>query len=260
MEESKLTQLLKELVDGKKSIGNVVETLKKLPFEDLGHTRVDHHRSLRNGIAEVIYAESKTAEQIPEIFEKLLAYQGKVLVTRISEEKAAPLLKKYPQAEYFPHARLLWYLKDKRQMPSPDAPLAVVATAGTSDQPVADEAALTLEFLGQRVERTYDVGVAGIHRLFRHRELLERADVIISVAGMEGALTSVIAGLVEAPVIGVPTSVGYGAHFEGLAPLLTMLNSCATGVSVVNIDNGFGAAVMAHAIMQRIKKYQNQGK
>ncbi|GAB4327831.1 MAG: nickel pincer cofactor biosynthesis protein LarB [Calditrichia bacterium] len=258
MEAAKLNHLLEQLVNGKISVEAVVEKLKHLPYEDLGHTRVDHHRALRSGIAEVIYCESKTTGQILEIFGKLLDYQGKVLATRISAEKAGPILKKYPRAEYFSDARLLWYFREEKVQPKENAPLVVVATAGTSDQPVAEEAARTLEFLGQRVERTYDVGVAGIHRLFRQRDLLSRADVVISVAGMEGALTSVIAGLVEAPVIGVPTSVGYGAHFNGLAPLLTMLNSCASGVAVVNIDNGFGAAVLAHSIIQRIKKYQTK--
>jgi NCAIR mutase (PurE)-related protein len=216
----------------------------------LGFARLDLHRALRNGLPEVVFCQGKTIEQIIAILKKLWDHHDRVLGTRLKPEQAEMLLKEIPQAHYDPASRLVTLIRGEIDVARPDGPYALVVTGGTADQPVAEEAAQTLESLGARVLRAYDVGVAGIHRLFDRLDLVNNAAVILSVAGMEGALTSVVGGLASCPVIGVPTSVGYGASFDGLAALLAMLNSCATGVSVVNIDNGFGAGVVAFRILQ----------
>lgn len=217
------------------------ERLATLPFEDLGHTRVDHHRSLRSGLPEVIYAAGKTLEQTSAIFASLLADGVDVLVTRVDAVTADALVVAYPGAEHNAVARTV----SLRQTPVLQSGHIAVVCAGTSDLPVAEEAAVTAETFGVRVTRLYDVGVAGLHRLLAVRDELAAADVVIVCAGMEGALPSVVGGLVGVPVIAVPTSVGYGASFGGVTALLGMLNSCSPNVTVVNIDNGFGAAYTA---------------
>lgn len=245
MEQKDLRSLLQQVADGDLSVEEAVTRFKTQPFEDLGFAKVDHHRALRQGIPEIIYGAGKTPEQIVAITQTMLNRgQKTVLITRLEAESACIIQKSLP----------ITYHKVGKigivgEMPTPDgAGQIVVATAGTSDLPVAEEAALTAEALGNDVLRLYDVGVAGIHRLLSHAEALSKARVVIAIAGMEGALASVIGGLVDCPVIAVPTSVGYGAAFEGLAALLAMLNSCAGGVSVVNIDNGFGAGFLASRI------------
>ncbi len=254
MDIEKLSQLFHEVQTGETSIEDALERLKTLPFEDMGYARLDLHRALRQGIPEVVYGENKTPEQLLGILTRLWSSHDRVLTTRVPPQTAEVLLQEFPHGRYDPMARLFSLERAARPPLGADQPYAVVVSGGTSDQPIAEEAAQTLEFLGQRVCRAYDVGVAGIHRLFAQLDLITKADVIISVAGMEGALTSVVAGLVACPVIGVPTSVGYGANFSGLAALLSMLNSCANGVAVVNIDNGFGAGIYAHQILARIRR------
>jgi NCAIR mutase (PurE)-related protein len=251
MDVSRLRDLLVELQEGQISIDEVLDQMRALPYENLGHARLDLHRSLRQGLPEVVFCEHKTPAQAVSILSRLWEHHDRVLATRVSEGLSEAILEQLPDAEYEPTSRLLSLTRGEMPKPATDAPFGLVLSAGTSDLPVAEEAAGTLEFLGSRTERAYDVGVAGLHRLLDQMEQLHRADVIITVAGMEGALTSVVAGLARCPVIGVPTSVGYGASFDGLAPLLTMLNSCAPGVAVVNIDNGFGAGVYAHLILRR---------
>jgi pyridinium-3,5-biscarboxylic acid mononucleotide synthase len=254
MDIDKLRQLLAEVQAGEVDVEQALDRLRALPYEDLGHTRLDLHRSLRQGLPEVIFCQNKTTEQVLAILDRLGQHHDRVLATRVPSDMAAAVLAEFPQARFQPTSRLLTLTRTELPPPAATAPYVFVVTGGTSDMPVAEEAAQTAEFLGSRVERAYDVGVAGVHRLLDERERLFNADVIISVAGMEGALTSVVGGLVSCPVIGVPTSVGYGANFGGLAALLAMLNSCATGVVVVNIDNGFGAGVFAHLILRRIEK------
>lgn len=245
MEQKQLRALLDEVAHGTLSVDEAVERWKLEPFTDLGYAKVDHHRAVRQGAAEVVYGAGKTPQQIIGIVDALRkAGQETVLITRLSPESAAQVAERHP-LDY----RELGKLGIVGPMPEPDGyGKIVVATGGTSDLPVAEEAAVTAEVLGNRVERLYDVGVAGIHRLLHNAPVLMEARVVISVAGMEGALTSVVGGLVSCPVIGVPTSVGYGASFGGVAALLSMLNSCASGVSVVNIDNGFGAGFLASRI------------
>lgn len=245
MEQDRLLDLLRRVKDGQVTPEEAVLQLKMQPFEDLGYAKVDHHRKLRHGIAEVIYGEGKTPEQIAGIIEAMRQNGEKnILVTRLSAEKAGELSKTL-EFKYNPVARIAIC----GYAPEVTAPgtIAVVA-AGTSDLPVAEEAAVTAEALGNRVERVYDVGVVGLHRLLSRLDTLMSARVVIAVAGMEGALATVVGGLVAAPVIAVPTSVGYGASFNGLAALLSMLNSCSGNVSVVNIDNGFGAGYLASLI------------
>ncbi|GIK41275.1 MAG: 1-(5-phosphoribosyl)-5-amino-4-imidazole-carboxyl ate carboxylase [Chloroflexota bacterium] len=254
MDIDKLKGLLAEVQSGQVGVEQALERLRGLPYDDIGHARLDLHRSLRQGLPEVVFCQNKTVEQVLAILNKLWQHHDRVLATRVSPEMAAAIQSTLPEARYQPASRLLALTRAELPPPAADAPYVMVVTGGTSDLPVAEEAAQTAEFLGSRVERAYDVGVAGMHRLLDQRERLFNADVVISVAGMEGALTSVVGGLVSCPVIGVPTSVGYGAHFGGLAPLLAMLNSCATGVAVVNIDNGFGAGVYAHLILRRIHR------
>jgi len=253
MDAEQLKKLLEQVKDGQIDINEAVEKLRHLPFEDLGFARIDHHRQLRRGFAETIYCPGKTAEQIIKIFESLAAKGNNVLATRAEPEvfEALAKTKKFPKARYEESARMI-VLEQKK--PTRSETVVPIVTAGTSDLPVAMEAKVTAEIMGQRTELICDVGVAGIHRLFGHLAKLQNANVIIVVAGMEGALASVVGGLVSCPVIAVPTSVGYGASFEGLSALLTMLNSCAAGVSVVNIDNGFSAGLTATLINKRIEQ------
>jgi NCAIR mutase (PurE)-related protein len=241
MHDLKLRQLLDSIASGDLSVDQAIETLRDLPYEDLGHTKVDHHRQLRNGFPEVIYGAGKTPEQIATIF-TALRRRGNVLVTRASKEAADAVKQNCPAAVYNPTARTITF--EGFPLPKRNGTVAIV-TAGTSDLPVAEEARVTSAIFGNPTELYSDVGVAGIHRLFDRLDDLRKAAVLIVVAGMEGALASVVAGMVDRPVIAVPTSVGYGASFQGLAALLGMLTSCASGISVVNIDNGFGAACAA---------------
>ncbi len=238
-------KLLEAVRNGETSVDDALLELKSAPFDDLGYAKVDLHRELRKGVPEVIYGAGKTAEEITGILGSMKAHgQERVMITRLSPEKAGRISESF-DISYFERARFALMGGNK----APDGiGRVVVATGGTSDVPVAEEAALTLEALGNEVVRLYDVGVAGLHRLLSHREEIMSASVIIAIAGMEGALASVIGGLSDCPVIAVPTSVGYGASFGGITALLSMLNSCASGVSVVNIDNGFGAGYLASMI------------
>jgi len=246
MNPERLREILAGVGAGSVSPDDAFDQLKSLPFEDLGFAKVDHHRSLRTGFPEVIFGEGKTADQIVQIARSLNDGAHNVLVTRLDADKAARLRAAFPAATYDAGARVATIIHAPPRRVGRGT-IAVVA-AGTSDLPVATEAAITAELLGNEVDRIHDVGVSGIHRLFAHRDQLRRATVLVVVAGMEGALPSVVAGLVDRPVIAVPTSIGYGASFGGLAALLAMLNSCAAGVTVVNIDNGFGAGVAASLI------------
>ncbi|MCH5213330.1 MAG: nickel pincer cofactor biosynthesis protein LarB [Oscillospiraceae bacterium] len=245
MEQNELKMILQSIANGETSVDEAMTKFKTAPFEDLGFAKIDYHRSIRQGIGEVIYGAGKTPEQIVQIADNLLKNgQKTVLITRMNKE-AAEQADKYLPFTYYE----MGHIGIVGEMPNPDTETnIVVATGGTSDMPVAEEAALTAEALGNNVIRLYDVGVSGIHRLLSHSEEIMNAKVIIAVAGMEGALASVIGGLADCPVIAVPTSVGYGAAFGGVAALLSMLNSCASGVSVVNIDNGFGAGYLASMI------------
>ena len=244
MDERTLRALLSRLKRGEATLEDAVQALKHAPFERLGDTAtIDHHRTLRVGLPEVVLAESKTAAQVAAIARSVAA-RGPLLVTRLSPEKAGPARRAVRGSTYDPVSRTL----RKGRMDAPTRGPVAVCCAGTSDIPVCEEAAATLDVMGVTVRRIYDVGVAGIHRLLARREELDGARAVIVAAGMEGALASVVGGLVGKPVIGVPTSVGYGASLGGLAPLLTMLNSCAPNVTVVNIDNGFGAAFVAGLI------------
>lgn len=248
MDRQRLLTILEQVRDGEISPDIACEKFKALQVEDLGFASVDHHRAIRLGFPEVIYGEGKTAEQITGIFNSLIRKQDTVLATRVSDEKSAMVMSAIQGLEHNRLARTLVY--SRKPIESLSNGLILVVAAGTSDLPVAEEAKVTAQAFGARVETIYDVGIAGIHRLFRHYEKLREASVIIVVAGMEGALPSVVGGLVDRPVIATPTSIGYGASFGGIAALLGMLNSCAPGVVVVNIDNGFGAAYAA-CIMTR---------
>jgi NCAIR mutase (PurE)-related protein len=254
MDINKLRSLLLAVQQNKININEALDSLRTLPYDDLDdYARLDVHRALRNGMPEVVLCESKTIQQATSILARLWEHHDRVLGTRVPQEMADHIRTKLPEASYDPVSRLLKLERSSLPQPDIDAPYAMVVCGGTSDLPVAEEASQVLKFLGHRVESAYDVGVAGLHRLLGELPRLMEANVVIAIAGMEGALTSVVAGLVSAPVIGVPTSVGYGANFEGVAPLLTMLNSCASGVAVMNIDNGYGAAVFAHLILQQIE-------
>ncbi len=238
-------KLLEKFRRGKTTLPATLRAFQAPPVIDLGFAQVDTHRSLRKGFAEVIYSAGKTGPQIVKIAAALLAREDRLLITRLTPEQARIVLKKFRSAIHHPVARCVTI--EKKPLAKRPGTIAVVC-AGTSDLPVAEEAVVTAEIMGNRVERFYDVGVAGVHRLFNKLEAIRSAHVVIVVAGMEGALPSVVAGLVSRPVIAVPTSVGYGANFNGLAPLLSMLTSCASGVVVVNIDNGFGAGYAASQI------------
>jgi pyridinium-3,5-biscarboxylic acid mononucleotide synthase len=238
-------QLLDQFRAGRVSREKVLRAFQAAPVADLGFAQVDTHRALRKNFPEVIFGAGKSPEQVVKIAGKLLEHGGQVLVTRIGLEHARALKKEFKNAAHHPLARCVTI--EKKPLPKRAGFIAVVS-AGTSDSPVAEEAAVTAEIMGNRVERVHDVGVAGLHRMLARLELLQRANVLVVVAGMEGALPSVVAGLVSKPVIAVPTSIGYGASFGGIAALLAMLNSCASGVTVVNIDNGFGAGYAASQI------------
>ena len=249
MKQKELTQLLQALVDGQITVANGVERLKQLPFEDLGIAQIDHHRELRQGVPEVILGAGKSLAQLMTIITAMEKQNRNILVTRLDEDKVDKLQHQFPTANYDVDARTLCLVKQKITITGTGKILIICA--GTSDLPVAREAAITAQMLGNEVVELVDVGVAGIHRLLAQQELLQQAAVLIVIAGMEGALPSVVGGLVAKPVIAVPTSVGYGTSFNGVTALLGMLNSCASGVTVVNIDNGFGAAFAANRINQK---------
>ena len=245
--------MLEQVKSNELDIDQAVEKLRHLPFEDLGFACIDHHRQIRRGFPEVIFCPGKTTEHIIKIFESLAAKGNNVLATRAKPDvfEALANTEKFPNVRYDKLARAI--ILEQKEPPASKTVLPIV-TAGTADLPVATEAKVTAEIMGQRTELICDVGVAGLHRLFKHLPKLQKANVVIVVAGMEGALASVVGGLVSCPVIAVPTSVGYGSSFEGLSALLTMLNSCAAGVTAVNIDNGFSAAVTATLINKKIEQ------
>lgn len=245
MTEQQLRTLFEQVREGAVEIDAALVRMRHMPFEDLGFAKIDHHRALRHGIPEVIFAKGKTPDQVLAIAGRLLDNASNVLITRADQHTAALLQERFPRAEWFSLSGVVRFWGDKQIRGK--GKIAVVC-AGTSDMPVAEEAQLTAEVMGNEVEAIHDVGVAGIHRLMHNRERLAEARVIVVCAGMEGALPSVVGGMVSCPVIAVPTSVGYGASFQGLAALLGMLNSCASNVSVVNIDNGFGAGYVASLI------------
>ncbi|SDZ05565.1 nickel pincer cofactor biosynthesis protein LarB [Tindallia californiensis] len=252
MKEKELTQLLEQYKYEELPVEQVVKELKKAPFANLDYARIDHHRGLRNGASEVIYCQGKTLEQVQGIVAHMLEKGGaNILGTLATAEMAEAVRQVTSEVAYYQDARL--FVANPKNGPKTSNKILVV-TGGTADIPVAEEAAITAETLGNQVERLYDVGVAGLHRLTSQLDILLEANVVIAVAGMEGALASVVGGLVDKPVIAVPTSVGYGASFGGVSALLTMLNSCASGVSVVNIDNGFGAAYLASMINHMSEK------
>lgn len=245
MDPKYLKEILEKVAAGEVLPDHALEKLKTLPYEDLGFANIDEHRNLRTGYPEAIFCQGKTPAQVAAIVEKMMRHNHNIMATRATAEVFDEVKKVAPNAIYHETARIIAVGPQEKVIS--DHYIAVV-TAGTSDIPVAEEAAITAEIIGNRVERVYDVGVAGIHRLFSRMEKIREASVVIVVAGMEGALASVVGGLVDKPVVAVPTSVGYGANFGGIAALLTMLNSCATGVGVVNIDNGFGAGYLASNI------------
>jgi hypothetical protein len=245
MNKEDIKKILNSVSDGSLNVDDALEQLKILPYKDLGHTKVDNHRELRRGYPEVIFCEGKTAEQVQNIMEYMATRKVNILGTRASKEKYEAVKKSLPAARYNDLARTITIGLEKKKI---TRSYIAVLTAGTSDIPVAEEAAVTAEIFGNRVERFFDVGVAGIHRLYDNLEKIRKARVIIVIAGMEGALPSIVGGLVDKPIIAVPTSIGYGASFKGLAALLGMLTSCTAGVAVVNIDNGFGAGYMASMI------------
>ena len=245
MDSTNLRGVLERLAAGALSVKEALEALRAMSFEDLGFAKVDHHRAVRCGFPEVIFCAGKTPEQVQAVASRLLAAGGPVLATRADPEVARALEELDPRTVYHEAARAVVIEPEPRRQ---RVGMVAVLSAGTADIPVAEEARVTADLTGAEVHPFYDVGVAGLHRLLRYQEQLQQANVLVVVAGMEGALASVVGGLVEAPVIAVPTSVGYGASFQGLAPLLTMLNSCAAGVAVVNIDNGFGAGYLAGLI------------
>ena len=247
VDPARLKSLLEGVRRGKVAIPDALEELRHLPYEDLGFAKVDHHRSLRQGIPEVVFAQGKTRSQILDISERLAAGGHNVVVTRLGADDASALAERMPGVRYSEQGRVAWLLQERKRKP---LGRVLVISAGTADLPVAEEAAVTADCSGCAVERLYDVGVSGLHRLFGESERIQRAEVVIVVAGMEGALPSVVAGWLPQPVIAVPTSIGYGASFGGLAALLGMLNSCAAGTVVVNIDNGFGAAIAAVRILR----------
>jgi hypothetical protein len=245
MNQEALRRLLERVKGGNLDVDAAMERMRHMPFEDLGFAKVDHHRALRHGMPEVIFAQGKTPQQVVSIAARLLKTSKNMLITRADAKTASAVKRKFPKAEYLPLSRAIRVWGDRTIRGK--GRIAVVC-AGTSDIPVAEEARVTAEVMGNEVEAIHDIGVAGIHRLMNSRERLMAARVVVVVAGMEGALPSVVGGLVSCPVIAVPTSVGYGASFHGLAALLAMLNSCASNVTVVNIDNGFGAGYVASLI------------
>ena len=253
MNPSELDRLLEQVASGEVSVEQAQERLAELPFSDLGFAKLDFHRELRSGQPEAVFAEGKSDSELVAIVERFVDTTGRVLVTRLAPERAVLLQQRHPEGRYNDRSRL--FSVGRRELPATDSSATAkgkvfVVTAGTSDLEAAEEAAESCEWLGHTVERIYDVGVAGVHRLLEQLPRLRTADVVIVVAGMDGALPTLVAGLVASPVVAVPTSVGYGAAFDGLAALLTMLNGCAPGLAVVNIDNGFGAAVLAARILR----------
>ncbi len=246
MDQNSLKELLGCLSKGETTVDECLERLKTLPFENLGFACIDHHRSLRRGVSEVIFGEGKEVSEITGIMKRMFDNGDDILVTRLSTDKAEMVRKEFPDSTYHDRARVLTLIKNDIEITGKGKILVI--SAGTSDIPVAEEAAVTARFMGNEVDTLFDLGVSGLHRLLAHNERLMNASVIVVAAGMEGALPSVVGGLVDKPVIAVPTSIGYGASFQGVAALLGMLNSCASGVTVVNIDNGFGAGYAASVI------------
>ncbi len=246
MNQQRLKQLLESVADGKLSVQKAQDDLVHLAMEDIDYAHIDHHRSLRKGFPEVIFGQGKSAEQIMGIMDRMQAQEQVILVTRLDEDKAHEVVARFPESRYDAEARMIVW--QKAPLPKTGQGTILVISAGTSDIPVAREAYLTAEAMGNAVRSVFDVGVAGIHRLLAHKDVLEEAHVLIVVAGMEGALPSVVAGMVRRPVIAVPTSVGYGVSLGGLTALFGMLNSCSSNVAVVNIDNGFGAGYFASSI------------
>jgi len=246
MDKDLLINLLKSVADGKTCVADAAEKLDHMAYEDITYAHIDHHRSLRKGFPEVIFGEGKTAEQIVGIMEKMQRQENIILVTRIDQEKADVVLSQFPEAVYHTDARMV-VMELNKIITRGRGPILIIS-AGTSDIPVAKEAYLTARAMGNTVDTIFDVGVSGIHRLLDHHEAIAQANVLIVVAGMEGALPSVVAGMVDRPVIAVPTSVGYGVNLGGMTALFAMLNSCSSNVAVVNIDNGFGAGYMASSI------------
>lgn len=255
MNEQDIKEILENVKRGEMDTEAALERLRDLPFKDLGFASIDNHRALRTGFPEVVYCQGKKPEQIRDIMKELHAKGGNIIGTRATESDFEEVKKAVPEAMYYETPGII-AVKDKRQDEGSDERLGSIAvvTAGTADIPVAEEAAVTAEMFGNEVFRVYDVGVAGIHRLFAKLDIIRSADAVIVIAGMEGALASVVGGLVDAPVIAVPTSIGYGSNLGGLSALLSMLNSCANGVGVVNIDNGFGAAYLASVINRQGKR------
>lgn len=251
MNTSAIEEILQAHSAGNISVEEATGRIKNLSYENIGYARVDHARHARQGFPEVIFGQGKTKEQIVGIFEKLIAKSPNVLVTRTTEEVYGEIRNVYTDAEWHADARIIRVLRDKTELGTGE--IAIV-TAGTSDIPVAEEAALTAEAMGNRVKRIWDAGVAGIHRILSEREMLQKSRVVVVAAGMEGALPSVVGGLVKVPVIAVPTSIGYGASLNGIAALLGMLNSCSSNVTVVNIDNGFGAGFVASLINRKFEE------
>ena len=249
MNKDNLNQLLRSVAEGRLSAEEASEKLRHLAYEDIEYAHVDHHRSLRKGFPEVIFGQGKTAEQVIGIMKKMKDQENVILATRITQDKADAVLIRFPDAAYHPDAKMIVWAPKKPKIVGRGT-IAIIS-AGTSDIPVAKEAYLTATAMGNRVETIFDVGVSGIHRLFSHKDIIDKASVLIVVAGMEGALPSVVAGMVSCPVIAVPTSVGYGASLGGLTALFAMLNSCSSNVAVVNIDNGFGAGYMASIINRK---------
>lgn len=256
MNKEDIKEILEKVKAGEIEVDQAASSLKDLPFKDLGFAKVDNHRSLRNGFPEVIYCEGKSLDEIEGIVKEMLKHDNNILASRASREIYERIREIAPTAVY--HERPQMVFIEKQPLEKTKSKILVVS-GGTSDIPVAEEAVVTAEALGNSVESLYDVGVAGVHRLLGNLDKLNEAEVIITVAGMEGALASVVGGLVDKPVIAVPTSVGYGANFGGVSALLTMINSCASGIGVVNIDNGFGAAYLASTIILQIEKAREEG-
>jgi len=251
MDRKRIEKLLKDVKAGNLSIASAIESLRILPYEDVGcYAKLDTHRSLRTGFPEVVFCQGKTSEQASQIVKTLAEHHQKIIATRVEADIAVAISAVVPEATYYPVPRILIVDKTRidKTVTAENDRYILVLTGGTADIPVAEEAALTAEAMGSAVERVYDVGVAGLHRLLSQRDKIMQANVLVVVAGMEGALPSIVGGLVSSPVIAVPTSIGYGASFGGLSALLAMLNSCASGITVVNIDNGFGAGYFAHLV------------
>ena len=252
MTPQQILELLQAVASGQLTPERALGDLAELPYADLGFAKLDFHRELRNGHPEAVYGEGKTPDDLEKILERMLGAHGRALVTRLRPEAAERLRERFPEAVWHERARILTC--GEPPDPSPGAGSIAVLAAGTSDLPVAEEAAVCADWFGHEVQRCYDVGIAGLHRLLGNLQEIRRADVVVAVAGMDGALPTVVASLVPAPVVAVPTSVGYGASFGGIAPLLTMLNGCAPGIGVVNIDNGYGAAVLASRIARVVRR------